>query len=118
MSGNKSLVRQLLAYYLAGDKEGMQTLLAETVQYEVVGRFRVFGKYEYLQHHFQIPFTGLPDIRVLKMTAEGPYVTTEGTVAGFFPNGNAYQARFHNAYEFKDGLLVKQSSYVISVIME
>jgi hypothetical protein len=111
-------VRQLLASYLAGDREGVRTLPAENVEYEVVGRFRVFGKYEYLQHLYQIPFSGLPVILVLKESAEGPFVSTEGTINAFFPNGETFQARFHNAYVFKKGLLAKQSSYVIPVIME
>jgi ketosteroid isomerase-like protein len=118
MLGNKTLVRQLLSAYLSGDREGVAEMLSENVQYEVVGRFRVFGKYEYVQHLFQVHFAALPDIKVMKETCEGTCVSTEGTILAHFPDGTPFHARFHNAYEFSEGLLVKQCSYVIPVIME
>jgi uncharacterized protein len=110
---NKAIIRKLNASFEAGDADAILSCLAETIIWDVPPHFVAKGKQEFRAHITSPDADGPPVIELRNLVAEGNHVTVEGYVENKFKNGNLFKAVFHNAYELKDGLVVKMTSYVV-----
>jgi uncharacterized protein len=115
----KDIVRAFTAAVGAHDVERMGELLADDCTYEICG-FELPGAGAYAKRQILEILPGIlslfedgsPEVEIVQLIGEGPWVAAESTAGGRFRNGVAYQNRYVILYEVVDGRVKTVREYM------
>lgn len=115
----KEVVRSFTAAVSAHDVERMRELLADDCTYEICG-FELPGAGAYIKAQILEILPGVlslfedgsPEVEIVQLIGEGPWVACESTAGGRFRNGVAYENRYVILYEVVDGRVRNVREYM------
>ena len=115
MSENKTTIDRYIDGFRNGDHAQVLSCLAEDVEWEVPGAFRIAGKAAVDKEIENPAFTGRPTITTSRMIEEDDVVVTEGTVQTQRVSGEVLTLRFCDVFVMRDGKIRQLISYLMEI---
>ena len=115
MSENKTTIDRYIDGFRNGDHAQVLSCLAEDVEWEVPGAFRIAGKAAFDKEIENPAFTGRPTITTSRMIEEDDVVVTEGTVQTQRVSGEVLTLRFCDVFVMRDGKIRQLISYLMEI---
>src|SRR5688500_17806781 len=99
MTPNQQTVERYMDGFRKSDRAQILSCLADDVEWEIPGAFRVRGKREFEQHIVDEGFRPNPSITITRMTEAGGIVVAEGAVRTERTNGDLLNLAFCDVFE-------------------
>ena len=115
MSENKRTIDRYIDGFRNGDHAQVLSCLADDVEWEVPGAFRIAGKAAFDKEIENPAFTGRPTITTSRMTEENDVVVTEGTVRTQRVSGEVLNLRFCDVFVMRQGKIRQLISYLMEI---
>jgi len=115
VSENKTTIDRYIDGFRNGDHAQVLSCLAEDVEWEVPGAFRIAGKAAFDKEIENPAFTGRPTITTSRMIEEDDVVVTEGTVQTQRVSGEVLTLRFCDVFVMRDGKIRQLISYLMEI---
>ena len=96
------------------DHEKILSCLANDVIWDMPGFFYHKGKEAFDKEIENDAFTGIPVIKISRMTEEGDIVIAEGAVKATMKNGGLLDAVFCDVFEFEKGKIKQLTTYLMA----
>lgn len=116
MSPNKEVVRRYMAAYSRWDHREVLSCLADDVEWEVPGAFRLLGREAFDNEIEGQGAAGPPEIVVNRLIEEDDVVIAEGTVRNALKDGGVLSLVFCDVFVMRDGRIDKLTSYLMMPI--
>jgi predicted SnoaL-like aldol condensation-catalyzing enzyme len=109
---NRETVERYMEGFNEGDREKILSCLADDVEWEMPGAFRLSGKSAFREEVRNPAFVGLPVIEVARYVEEGDLVVAEGKVRAERAAGGFLEAVFCDVFTMADGKIRRLVSYL------
>lgn len=115
MTGNKKTVERYMEGFNRSDHAQVLSCLADDVEWEMPGTFRLAGKAAFDREIENDAFTGSPVVTVTRMVEENDVVVAEGTVRATRRGGEPLDLVFCDVFVMADERISRLTSYVVVV---
>ncbi len=115
VSQNKRTIEKYIEGFTTGDHEQVLSCLADDVEWDIPGAFRIAGKDAFDREIENPAFTGRPRITTSRMTEENDVVVAEGSVSTQRVDGGFLNLRFCDVFVMHDGKIRQLISYLVEV---
>lgn len=115
MSVNKETIQRYMDGFNAGNHPKVLACLTEDVIWEVPGMFSISGKQAFDKEIENDNFTGLPDIRIIRLIEEDDTVVAEGTVRCEKVAGGFLDVVFCDVFHMENAHIKKLTSYLMNL---
>ncbi|MBT0811612.1 nuclear transport factor 2 family protein [Litoribacter ruber] len=112
---NKALVEAFDEAFSRGDYKAIADLMAEDVEWKMVGEFHLKGKGEIQEMFKSMEGMGLPEIWPSSKVAEGDRIVAEGTMKALDREGKIFRAAYVDSYLINNGKIKVLTSYVTTI---
>jgi ketosteroid isomerase-like protein len=112
---NKALAEQVLAALAAGDMNAVLSIAADDFEYRVMSvQIQVYSREVLVKtmNEFSTLMKKSVSFTIVAATAEADRVAIEAEGDGLTAAGKPYRNRYHFAFEFRTGKLVRMKEYM------
>jgi ketosteroid isomerase-like protein len=110
---NKKTVERYMDGFRRGDHPQILSCLADDVEWDIPGMFRIRGKQEFDRRIEDPNFAGRPVISVTRLTEEDNVVVAEGAVRTERADGTLLNLVFCDVFEMEGGKIRRLISYLM-----
>jgi ketosteroid isomerase-like protein len=115
MTPNAQTVTDYMDGFRRTDRPAILACLADDVQWEIPGFFKVEGKAAFDAHIEDDAFVGRPEITVTRLIEENDVVVAEGTVRTQRKEGTVMRLAFCDVFELRGGKICRLVSYLVEL---
>ena len=112
MSNNKKTIEQYIAGFNVLDHAQILDCLTENVEWIMPGFFHHIGKEAFDKEIENPAFSGIPVIKITRMTEQNDVVIVEGTVQAQLASGEKLPLIFCDVFEMQDGKIKKLIGFI------
>ena len=115
MTRNKKTVERYMDGFNKKDHAQILSCLTDDVEWELPGIFHHVGKEAFDKEIENPAFTGLPVVKITRMTEENDVVVAEGDVRARKATGEVLHLVFCDVFEMQGGKIRKLVSYLMEL---